>query len=56
MNSIVSFSSIFWVCLIQPHQALPIGPILYLGGLVQDCGHSIVNALELPQSCTKPNI
>ena len=25
-------------------------------GLVQDCGNSIANAMELPQSCTKPSI
>ena len=24
-------------------------------GLVQDCGNSIANALELPQSCAKPS-
>ena len=27
----------------------------YSDGLVQDCGNSIANALELPQSCTKPS-
>ena len=26
----------------------------YINGLMQDCGNSIANALELPQSCTKP--
>ena len=26
-----------------------------IGGLVQDCGNSSANALELPQSCTKPS-
>ena len=25
-------------------------------GLAQDCGNSIANALELPQSCTKASI
>ena len=25
-------------------------------GLVQDCGNSIANTLELPQSCTKPSM
>ena len=25
-------------------------------GLVQNCGNSIANALELPQSCTKPSV
>ena len=25
-------------------------------GLAQDCGNSIANALELPQSCAKPSI
>ena len=28
----------------------------YFDGLVQDCGNSIANALELLQSCTKPSI
>ena len=28
----------------------------YIDGLVQDCGNSIANALELLQSCTKPSI
>ena len=28
----------------------------YIDGLVQDCGNSIANAMELPQSCTKPLI
>ena len=27
----------------------------YIDGLVQDCSNSIANALELPQSCTKPS-
>ena len=27
----------------------------YINGLVQDCSNSIANALELPQSCTKPS-
>ena len=27
----------------------------YSLGLVQRCGNSIVNALELPQSCAKPS-
>ena len=27
----------------------------YVDGLVQDCGNSSDNALELPQSCTKPS-
>ena len=27
-----------------------------IDGLVQDCGNSIANALELPQSCSKPSI
>ena len=30
--------------------------VLYIDGLVQDCNNSIVNALELLQSCTKPSI
>ena len=25
----------------------------YLDGLVHDCGNSIANAMELPQSCAK---
>ena len=29
---------------------------LYIDGLVHDCSNSIVSALELPQSCTKPSI
>ena len=28
----------------------------YFDGLVQNCSNSIANALELPQSCTKPSI
>ena len=28
----------------------------YISGLVQDCGNSIANALELPQSSTQPSI
>ena len=40
---------------------LPKGPYLpcvprYIDGLVQDCSNSIVNALELLQSCTKPSV
>ena len=31
----------------------PPGP-MYFDSLVHDCGNSIVNALEFPQSCTKP--
>ena len=27
---------------------------LYIGGLVQDCGISSADALEIPQSWTKP--
>ena len=27
----------------------------YIDGLAQDCSNSIANALELPQSCTKPS-
>ena len=27
-----------------------------INGLVQDCGNSIANAMELPQSCTKPSM
>ena len=27
---------------------------LYIDGLVQDCINFIANALQLPQSCTKP--
>ena len=27
-----------------------------IDGLVQDCGNSIANAMELLQSCTKPSI
>ena len=27
-----------------------------MGGLVQDCGNSSANALELPQSCPKQSI
>ena len=30
--------------------------LLYIDGLVQDCSNSIANALELPQSRTKPSI
>ena len=30
--------------------------MIYIDGLVQDCGNSIANALELLQSCTKPSI
>ena len=30
--------------------------IKYVDGLVQDCGISSANALEIPQSCTKPLI
>ena len=26
----------------------------YIDGLVQNCGNSIADAMELPQSCTKP--
>ena len=29
---------------------------LLLGGFVQDCSISIADALEIPQSCTKPSI
>ena len=29
---------------------------LYTNGLVQDCGISIANAQEIPQSCAKPLI
>ena len=29
---------------------------LHTDGLAQDCGNRIANALELPQSCTKPLI
>ena len=29
---------------------------LYVDGLEQDCSHSIANALELLQSCTKPSM
>ena len=28
---------------------------IHIDGLVQDCSNTIVNALELPQSCTKPS-
>ena len=28
--------------------------MIHVDGLVQDCRISIANALELPQSCTKP--
>ena len=28
----------------------------YFDGLAQDCGNSIANAIELPQSCAKPMI
>ena len=28
----------------------------HIDGLVQDCGNSIANALELPQSCAKPSM
>ena len=28
----------------------------YIDGLVQDCSNAIANALELPQSCSKPPI
>ena len=28
----------------------------YIDGLAQDCSNSIVNALELLQSCAKPSI
>ena len=28
----------------------------YINGLVQDCGNSIANALELPQSSAKPSV
>ena len=28
----------------------------YIDGLVHDCGISSANALEIPQSCTKPSI
>ena len=31
-------------------------PSIYINGLVQDCGNSIANTLELLQSCTKPMI
>ena len=27
----------------------------HIDGIVQDCSKSIVNTLELPQSCTKPS-
>ena len=27
---------------------------MHVNGFVQDCGISIANALEIPQSCTKP--
>ena len=30
--------------------------MLHIDGLVHDCGNSIANAMELPQSCTKPSI
>ena len=30
--------------------------IQWFDGLVQGCGNSSANALELPQSCTKPSI
>ena len=30
--------------------------VAYIDGLVQDCNNSIVNALELLQSCTKPSM
>ena len=31
------------------------GSRLSVDGLAQDCGNSTANALELPQSCTKPS-
>ena len=30
--------------------------VMHMDGLVQDCSNSIVNTLELLQSCTKPSI
>ena len=30
--------------------------LVYIDGLVQDCGNSISNELELLQSCTKPSL
>ena len=30
--------------------------LLFIHGLMQDCNISIANALEIPQSCTKPSI
>ena len=29
--------------------------IIYISGLVQNCGISIANALEIPLFCTKPS-
>ena len=31
-------------------------PVSHIDGLVQDCSNSSANALELPQSCTKPSV
>ena len=46
-------------CLMQDRgypRALTMELPQYINGLVQDCRNSIVNALELLQSCTKPSI
>ena len=43
-------------CCRSGHQSLPLVRHPYIDGLVQDCGITIVNALEILQSCTKPSI
>ena len=48
-------------CIWNAHQGIIVSLNLYwnhiyIDGLVQDCGISVANALEIPLSCTKPSI
>ena len=44
------------ICLTEHSRSINMITNSYIDALVQDCSHSIANALELLQPCTKPSI